>query len=49
MLFKTVFMLKTLEARRKKIFGDGATGGFVIDLVRKPLFLENKIYQEYPL
>ena len=31
----TVFMLKPLEARNKKTFGDAPTGGFVIDRVRR--------------
>ena len=30
MLVKTVFMLKPLEARSKKTFGDAAWGGLVI-------------------
>ena len=34
MLVKTAFMLKPLEARRKKTFGDLAVGGLVIDSVK---------------
>ena len=35
MLVKAAFMLKTLEARRKKTFGDTTLGGLVIDRVKK--------------
>ena len=34
MLDKTVFLLKPLEARRKKAFGDAAAKGLVIDRVK---------------
>ena len=34
MLVKTVFMLKSLGARRKKTFGDAAAGCLVIDSLK---------------
>ena len=47
MLLKTLFMLKTLEARRKKTFSDAATGALVKDKVVKKLVIFFVLFHSY--